>query len=176
MRTFGSEARSGLASPANAWSRLLRAPWSHQTSRLGVLVRQRVEHGEHRRRADAGADQQHGRLGPVEDERAARRGDVELVAHGEPRVKPAAGDALVLPLDGEAVVAGAGRSRERVVPQDRSRAVVRLDAEREVLAGTRGGSATPAGSSSRTETTVSLSRSIPATVSRRNPGHAGGGP
>jgi len=46
----------------------------------------------------------------VEDEGAARRGDVELVADGEPGMEIAAGDAVAFTLDGDAVVAGAGRS------------------------------------------------------------------
>ena len=86
---------------------------------IGVLLRQRVEHGEDRGGADAGADQQDRRVGPVEDEGAARRGDVELVADGEPGVQIAAGGAVVLALDGDPVVAGVGRSGEGVVAEHR---------------------------------------------------------
>ena len=38
VRTFGSEARSARASAAKEWSRLLRAPWSHQISRTACSV------------------------------------------------------------------------------------------------------------------------------------------
>ena len=117
-----------------------------------------------------------GAVRPVEDEGAARCCDVELVADGEPGVEIAAGGAVVLPLDGDAVGAGAGRSRQRVVPEHRSLRVVGLDSQREVLAGAcaaaalrrrgpRGGSRSPSRSRGRS----------PATVSRRNPGQAGGG-
>ena len=102
---------------------------------IGMLLRQCVKHGEDRRRADAGADQQHGRMRPVEDERATGCCDVELVADGEPGVEIAAGGAVVFPLDGDAVVAGAGRSRQRVVAEHRSLTVPGLDSQREVLAG-----------------------------------------
>jgi hypothetical protein len=82
---------------------------------IGMLLRQGVKHGRDRRRADAGADQQQGRVRAVEDERAAGCGDVELVADGEPGVEIAADGAVGFPLDGDPVVPGAGRSRQRVV-------------------------------------------------------------
>ena len=44
----------------------------------------------------------------VEDERAAGRCDVELVADGEAGVEIAAGDAVVLALDGDAVAPAPG--------------------------------------------------------------------
>ena len=78
---------------------------------------------------------------PVEDEGAARRRDVELVADGEPGVQIAAGGAVVFALDGDPVVAGTGRSRERVVAEQRPLVVVGLDAQREVLAGACGAGA-----------------------------------
>ena len=84
---------------------------------LGVSVSQRVEHREHGGGTYAGADQEHRVVCFVEDERAARRGDVELVADGQPSVQIAAGGAIVLALDRDAVVAGAGRPGQRVVPQ-----------------------------------------------------------
>ena len=77
----GATASSARASAANgvvaAAARAVQPP----DLALGVLLRQRVQHGEHRRGADAGADQQHRRVGVgVEDEGAARRGDLEPVA------------------------------------------------------------------------------------------------
>ncbi len=48
-----------------------------------MLFRQRLKHGENGRGTDSGADQQYGCLGPVEDVRAARRRDLELVADRE---------------------------------------------------------------------------------------------
>src|SRR5215831_2815183 len=83
----------------------------------GLLLREYVEHREHGRCADAGADQQHRCLRAVEDERATWCRDVEPVADGEPAVEMAAGGAAVLALDGDPVVAGVRRSRERVIPE-----------------------------------------------------------
>ena len=73
-------------------------------------------------------------MGPVEDEAATRRRDVELVADGEPGVQIAAGGAVVFALDGDPVVAGVGRSGEGVVAQHRPLLLVGPDAQREVLA------------------------------------------
>ena len=87
---------------------------------VGVLRRQRVEHGQHRSGADAGADQQNGRLRLVEDEGAARCSDLELVADGKPVVQVAAGGAVGLVLDGDAVVVGAGWAGEGVVAEHRA--------------------------------------------------------
>ena len=71
-------------------------------------------------RADAGADQQERSPGLVEDEGAARRGDVEPVPDGEPGVQVAARGAVLLALDREPVVAGVRASREGVVAQQGS--------------------------------------------------------
>ena len=106
---------------------------------VGMLLRERVQHGEHRGGADPGADQQDGGVATVEDEGAARRCDVESVADGEPGVQVAAGRAVGLALDGDPVVAGVGRSGQGVVAEQRPLFVVGLDAQREVLAGARGG-------------------------------------
>ena len=46
---------------------------------IGVLLRQRVKHGEHGGGSDPGTDQQHGCIRLVEDEGAARCRDFELV-------------------------------------------------------------------------------------------------
>ena len=143
-------------------------------SLVGVRHRQRVEHGEHRGRPDAGADQQHGRAAPVEDEGAPRCRDLELVADRDPGVQVGAGRALRFAFDGDPVGAGPGPSRERVVAEHRAPAVG-LEPQREVLAGARGRERSPPGSARLTETTESLSRSIAATFSRRNPVQAGGG-
>ena len=105
---------------------------------LGALLRQRLEHGEHRRGADPGADQQDRGIGSIQDERAPWRGDVDAVADGEPGVQVAAGGAVVLALDGDPVGGGTGQSGHRVVAQQRPLARVGLDAHGEVLAGTGG--------------------------------------
>ena len=57
----------------------------------------------------------------------------------EPRVQVAAGGAVGLALDGDPVVAGAGRSREGVVAQQRPLVGVGPDPHREVLARAGGG-------------------------------------
>ena len=105
---------------------------------VGMLLRQRVEHGEDRGCPDAGADQQHGRVRLVEDEGAPWCCDLELVANRNPGVQVAAGGAVRLALDGDPVVVGAGRSREGVVAQHRSLLSVGLQSQRQVLAGARG--------------------------------------
>src|SRR4051812_44452930 len=62
---------------------------------VGIPGGQRVQHGEDWRRPDPGTDQQYRRLGLVEDEGAARRGDVELVTDAQARVQIAAGAAVL---------------------------------------------------------------------------------
>src|SRR4051794_16494141 len=105
---------------------------------FGVFSGERVEHGEDGGGPDAGADQQHRRVGAVEDEGASRRGDVELVADAQAGVQIATGGAGVLVLDRDPVVAGAGRSREGVVAQHRPLFSVGLESHGQVLAGARG--------------------------------------
>jgi hypothetical protein len=80
---------------------------------IGVLLRQRLEHAENGCRADPGADQQHRRVRLIEDERATRRGDVELLADGQTAAQIAAGGAAAFALDADPVVARRGRSGER---------------------------------------------------------------
>ena len=98
-----------------------------------MLFSQRLKHGEDRRGTDAGAEQEHRRVGVVEDEGAARGGDLELVADVEAGVKVAAGGAVRFALDGDAVVAGAGRTGQGVVAEHRRRVAAGSDAQREVL-------------------------------------------
>src|SRR6188472_2870068 len=73
---------------------------------IGMLLLQRVKHGENWGCTDPRADQQHGRMRPVEDEGATRCRDVELVAESKPGVQIAAGGAVMFALDGDPVVAG----------------------------------------------------------------------
>ena len=103
-----------------------------------MLLRQRVKHRENWGGSDPGTYQQHGCIRLVEDEGAAGCCDVELVADGEPGVQIAADDALAFALDGDAVVAGVGRSREGVVAEHRPALLVGLDSQRELLARARG--------------------------------------
>src|SRR5205085_11131615 len=98
-----------------------------------ALLHQGVKHGENGGGTDSGADQQHGRMRRVEDERAAWCGDVELVADGEPRVQIAAGGTAGFAFDGDPVVGRSGWSGEGVVAQDRSMPRVGLDSQRQVL-------------------------------------------
>ena len=106
---------------------------------LGMLVRQRVKHGEQWSRADAGADQEHWPARRVEDEGTARRGDLDLVADFQAGVQIAARRPAGFALDADPVVAGAGRPGERVIAEDRPVIVVGLDTQREVLTRARGG-------------------------------------
>ena len=76
---------------------------------LGVLRGERMQHGERRRGADTGTDQEHRRLCLAEGERAARCCDLELITHSDVRVQIAAGDPVRLALDADPVVVGAGR-------------------------------------------------------------------
>ena len=101
---------------------------------------------------------------------------VELVADAEAGVEVAAGGAVGLALDGDPVVAGVGRPREGVVAEHRPLARRRAGCARvRYWPGRAAGSGAPSGSSRRIEITDSLSRSMPATASRRKPGQAGGG-
>jgi len=99
----------------------------------GILVREHLKHGEDWRGTDAGADQEHRRLGVVEDEAAARRCDLELIADPEAGVQIAAGGAVLFSLHRDPVVVGVGRPRHGVVAEQRRGVVVRADAQREVL-------------------------------------------
>jgi hypothetical protein len=71
-----------------------------------------MEHRQDGGGADPRTDQEDCGVGAIEDERAARRRDVELVADGESVVDIAAGDPVALALDGDPVVTGVGRSRQ----------------------------------------------------------------
>src|SRR3954463_506368 len=110
-----------------------------------MILRQCLEHRENRGSTDAGADEQHGCICPIEDEGATGRCDLDCVADREPAVEISAGGAVVFALDGDPVVAGAGRSGERVVPEHRGLPFVGRDSEREVLAWARGWERWPAG-------------------------------
>jgi hypothetical protein len=81
----------------------------------GMLLRQRLKHGEDRRGTDAGADQEHRRLGVVEDEGAAGCCDLEPITDAEAGVQIAAGDAALFALDADPVVAGVRRTGHGVV-------------------------------------------------------------
>ena len=100
---------------------------------VGALLRQCLKHGENGGGTDPGADQQHGRVRLIEDERAAWCGNVELVADGETGVQIAADGATAFALDGDPVVARPGWSGERVVAQQRPLPLVGLDSQSEVL-------------------------------------------
>ena len=79
---------------------------------VGVLLGQRMEHCQDRGCPDAGTDEQHRRLRPIEDEGATRCRDLELVADREPRVQVTADDATGLALDRDPVIAPVRRSGE----------------------------------------------------------------
>src|SRR5262249_16232178 len=104
---------------------------------LGTLVRQRVKHGEQWRRADARTDEKHGAALRLADEGSRRRGNIDAVVDLEPGVQIAAGRAAAFALDADPVVADPRRPGQRIVAQQRPVLVVGLDAQREVLAGTR---------------------------------------
>jgi hypothetical protein len=63
VRTLGSESSSPAASLANAVVAVAARAVQPPDLALGVLLRERVEHGDDRRRPDPGADQQHRRVG-----------------------------------------------------------------------------------------------------------------
>jgi hypothetical protein len=100
---------------------------------VGALLCQCLKHGENGGGTDPGADQQHGRVRRIKDERATWCCNVELVADGEPTVQIAAGGATAFALDSDPVVAGPGWSGERVVAQHRPLPHVGLDSQSEVL-------------------------------------------
>jgi hypothetical protein len=66
----------------------------------------------------------------VEDEGATRRCDLQLGADAEAGVQTAAGGAVGFALDGDAVVAGVGRSGEGVVAEHRPQLRIGLDSQR----------------------------------------------
>src|SRR4051795_3404020 len=103
-----------------------------------------MQHCDDRSRAYPRAHKQKWRIALLEDEGAARGSDVELIANVQGGVEIAACDAVVLALDGDAVVAGGGRSAERVVAQHRLLCVDR-DPKRQVLARTGSGEVTAVG-------------------------------
>ena len=108
------------ASAAKAWSRPLRAPCSHQISRSECSAASAWSMARTGVAPMPALISSTGASRPVEDEGAPGCRDVELVADGEPGVEIAAGGALVLALDGDAVGAGAGRARQGVVAEHRS--------------------------------------------------------
>jgi hypothetical protein len=79
---------------------------------IGPFLRQCLQHGENGSGTNSGADQQHGRVRLIEDERAAWCRNVELVADSETCVQVSAGGAIVFTLDGDSVVVRSGWSRE----------------------------------------------------------------
>ena len=71
---------------------------------------ERVEHREHRRRADAGAEQDDRPVARPQDEGAARGRDLEHVPDAHGVVQPAAGRAVALDADPEAASPGTSDS------------------------------------------------------------------
>jgi hypothetical protein len=100
---------------------------------------QRVQHGQHRCRADTRADQQDRRLARAQGEGAARRGYLQLVTRPHPGVQVLAGGAVFLPLDADPVVAGARGSRQGVAAQQRALGRVRAQAQGQELSRQGGG-------------------------------------
>ena len=78
---------------------------------------QGVQHGEHRRRADPRADQDHGPIARLEHEGASRRRDLERCHPPGAGVQVAAGRTVRLSLDADPVAVAVGRTRERVAPE-----------------------------------------------------------
>jgi DNA-binding CsgD family transcriptional regulator len=100
---------------------------------LAAVRGEPVQHGQDRRDADAGGDEQHRAGALVEDEVAAGRGDVEVGSRFQVVVQVAAGHAVRLLLDADPVRA-AGRRRGQRVAADRDRRPGAADPQREVLA------------------------------------------
>ena len=136
-----------------------------------------MEHGQHRRGADAGAEQDDGPFIAAQCEGAARRRCLDGVAHPHVLVQEGAPDAVGFALDADAVRTVIGGARERVAADDR-RAAAPLGRRRTVrycpgLTAPDAGRAPSAGVSVN-EVIVALSRRMAVTVSGGNPGQAGG--
>ena len=68
--------------------------------------RQRVQHGQHRRRADSRAEQHDRPFAGLQDEASARRADVERIAHTDMLVQVGSGRAVRLDLHADPIALG----------------------------------------------------------------------
>ncbi len=97
-------------------------------------VGQGMQHGQHRSRADTGADQQDRRIPRLEDEGAAWRGDIQHVTRVHARAHEAAPGTVRLPFDADPVGIGARIPGQRVAAQQRRRCLADVQAQGEELA------------------------------------------
>ena len=101
--------------------------------RHGIRSGCAMQHRQHRRDADACADEHDGRRTVGKHERTARSADVQVAADAGGLMKKAACEA-VLVLDANPVVWISGWTAQRIVPCDGGRIRVRLHADHDVLA------------------------------------------
>ena len=140
---------------------------------LAPGARQRLEHGEHRGCADPGAEQHDRPLAVPKHEAAAGGGRVDQVALVHVVVHVVAPHALRFELDADAEAVRVGDRGERVAADQRRLArAAGLQPEREVLAGSEAGTGCPLAGTSRSETTVLVSRSTDSTRSGSKPSQA----
>ena len=93
-----------------------------------------MQHRQHRRDTDTGADKDDRSRTGRERERAARSGDLQAIARADALVEKAACEAALV-LDGNPIVGGAGRTAQRIVPSDGGTIRARPHTDHDVLAG-----------------------------------------
>jgi hypothetical protein len=143
---------------------------------LAVARGELVQHGQDRRDADAGGDEQDRSVALVQDEVAPGRGDVQDLSRPQLAVQVAAGDAMGLLLDADPVGAACRRRGQRVAA-DRGRLPGAADPQREVLAGLgrREGGAVGCGEVDRGHLLVFPDDLGDAQLPEAGPGRPGGG-
>ena len=105
----------------------------HRTRRM--RRRQGVQHRKDGRHPDSGADERHGPLAGLQEERPARRADFEKIPH--PHVVSHIGTpyAVRFDLHADPIAIRRGRSRKRVAAKERRVADARSKAQHDILAG-----------------------------------------
>ena len=101
--------------------------------RHGACSGRTMQHRQHRRDADTGADEDDRRCTGRERERTARSADLQPTACPDALVEKAACDAAFV-LDANPIVGGPGRAAQRIVPGDGGSIRARLHADHDVLA------------------------------------------
>src|SRR5262249_4095945 len=98
---------------------------------------QRMQHRQNRRRSDARADQQQRALSRLQDEAAARRADVENIAHADMVPQVDSSRPIRLDLHADSIALRGYRTGKRVAPKQWRAASGPLKAQNHVLTGER---------------------------------------
>src|SRR5271166_1737628 len=106
----------------------------NRPSRPGVCSGRTMQHRQHRRDADTGADKDDGSRTSSERERATRSADLQATACPYALVEKAACEAALV-LDGNPIVGAPGRTAQRIASRDGGSIRARSHADHDVLAG-----------------------------------------